>query len=446
MALLVSGDSIASAAKKALGVQYVWGGDSLTSGVDCSGLVQQVFKQFGIELPRVTYEQIGIGAAVSRNKMNVGDLVFFDTDRSKKGPDHVGIYLGNGKFIHAPRPGKPVQISSLTDSYYGDRLMGVRRIPGVAGAHSGLQGTSSAIGAIDPSTFSGGGEVVRKSKDELAETYGYSTAFLNSVPELKKLLGQATTEQWDSDLFTAHVKNSKWWKTTSDAQRKASAMAKQDPASYKAELAANRAAVDQLATKMGAIMSPKTKDKLAKNILHLGWGDAEIQNFLGQYVDFNSKHVLGGMAGQAYQQLKTTAYDNGVSMSEQSLKNSAAYVTRGVSTMEKEVANIRGLAMGAYPGYADQIEAGVSMKDIAEPYVQAYADTLEVPDTDVDMFNPKIKMALNQAGQDGKPSPMTLTDFTNMLRSTPDWSRTANAQGTVMGIGKQVLKDMGLVT
>lgn len=445
MPLLVAGDSVAEAAKRALGVQYVWGGNSLINGVDCSGLVQQVFKQFGIELPRVTYEQIGVGAAVSRSKMNVGDLVFFDTDRKKSGPDHVGIYLGNGKFIHAPRPGSQVKISSLTDSYYGDRLMAIRRVPGVAGAHSGLMGTKTALGAVDPNTFSGGGEVVRKSKDELAETYGYSTAFFNSIPELKRLLGQAVGQQWDATAFTAHLKNTKWWKTTSDANRKAQTMAKQDPATYKATLGANRAAVDQLTVKMGAIMSSAAKDKLARDILHYGWGDAEIQNFVGRFIDFNDQKVLGGMAGQAYQQLKATAYDNGVSMSDQSLKNSAAYVTRGVSTMEKEIANIRGLAMGTYPAYADQIEAGVSMKDIASPYVQAYAQTLEVPDTDIDMFNPKIRMALNQAGKDGRPSPMSLTDFTNMLRSTPDWRRTNNAQNTVMGIGQQVLRDMGLV-
>jgi hypothetical protein len=441
---MVPGDVLAAAALKALGVNYVWGGNSLSSGVDCSGLVQQIFKKFGIELPRVTYEQIGIGAAVSRNKMNVGDLVFFDTDRSKKGPDHVGIYIGNGRFVHAPRPGAKVQVSSVADSYYGDRLMGIRRVPGIAGGRAGLQGTSSAIGAVDASTFSGGGEEVRKSKDELAETYGFSTAFFNSVPELKRLLGQAVANQWDADLFTARLKNTKWWKTTSDPNRQAQSMAKADPATYKAQLAANRAAVDLLATKMGAILSSGAKDKLAKNILHMGWEDAQIQNFLGNYINFNGEKVLGGMAGQAYQQLKTQAYDNGVSMSEQSLKNSAAYVVRGVSTMEKEVANIRGLAMGAYPAYADQITAGASMKDIASPYVQAYAEVLEVPDTDVDMFNPKIKTALNQAGQNGQPQPMSITDFTNMLRSTPDWRKTANAQDSVMGIGRQVLRDMGL--
>lgn len=405
--------------------------------MDCSGLVQQVFKQFGVELPRVTYEQIGVGASVKRDKMSVGDLVFFDTDESKKGPDHVGIYLGNGKFIHAPRPGKPVQISSLTDSYYNNRLMAIRRVPGVAGQASGL-------GAVDPATFSGGGEEVRKSADELAETYGFSTAFFNSIPELKRLFGNAVAQSWDTDLFTAHLKNTTWWKETSDANRKAQAMAKMDPATYKATLAAHRAAVQQLATKMGAVLSGAAMDKLAKNILHFGWEDAQIQNFLGQYIQFNDKHVMGGLAGQAYQQLKTMAYDNGVSMSEQSLKNSAAYVVRGVSSMEKEQANIRGIAMGAYPAFARQIEAGQSMKDIASPYVQAYAQTLELPDTDVDMFTPKVAAALKRAGQNGQPEPMTLTDFVQSVKSMPEWQKTAQASNSMMAVGRQVLRDMGL--
>ena len=437
MVLYVPGKAIADAAQRALGTKYVWGGNSLINGVDCSGLVQQVFMQFGINLPRVTYEQIGVGASVKRNKMNVGDLVFFDTDAKRAGPDHVGIYIGNGKFIHAPRPGKPVQIGSLTDSYYNNRLMAIRRIPGVAGSASG-------IGAIDASTFSGGSEEVHRSKAELAETYGMSVAFFNSIPEMKRLLGQAVKEQWDASLFTAHLKNTKWWKTTASSNRQAQVMAKSDPATYKASLAANRVAVDQMAVQMGAVLSTGARDKLAKNILHYGWEQAQIQSFLGNYIKFNDKHVLGGQAGAAYQQLRTTAYDNGVSVSEQALKDSAAYVVKGVSTMEKETANIRGVAMGAYPAYADQIAAGQNMKDIAQPYVQEMAKQLELPDTDVDMFNPKVKAALNRANAAGNPEPMSLTDFTNMVRSSSDWRRTTNAQNSVMGIGRQVLQDMGL--
>lgn len=436
--ILIPGSVITAAAQKALGTPYVWGGNSLVNGVDCSGLVQQVFAQFGIQLPRVTYEQIGVGAAVRTKDIQPGDLVFFDTDRAKNGPDHVGIYLGNGKFIHAPRPGKNVQISSLTDSYYMARLMGVRRIPGVAGANG--------LGGIDPTLFSGGGEEVRKSKTELAETYGYSKAFFDSVPELKKMLNQATKNQWDADLFKAHLKNTKWWRTTQDSLRKVQAMRKEDPATYKATIEASRAAASQVAVKMGAILSDKALDRLATNIVSYGWNDAQIQNFLGSFIKFNDKHVLGGMAGQAYQQLRTVAYANGVSMSDQTLKNAAAYVTKGVSTMEDQVGNIRGIAMGMYPAYADQIKAGQNMADIASPYVQSMAKVLEMPVTDVDMFNPKIKAALTQAGPDGKPSPMSITDFEDMLRSTPDWRKTNNAATSVMGIGRQVLQNMGLAT
>lgn len=438
MAKLIPGKAIGDAASKAVGTPYVWGGNSLVNGVDCSGLVQQVFAQFGISMPRVTYEQIGVGAAVSRKNMGVGDLVFFDTDRSKKGPDHVGIYLGNGKFIHAPRPGKPVQISSVTDSYYGDRLMAIRRVPGVASQAGGL-------GGLDPLTFSGGGEEVRKSKDELAETYGFSMAFFNSVPELKRLMGQAVKNQWDDDAFTARLKNTKWWKETSESNRKAQLMEKSDPATYKATLEASRAAAAQLAVKMGAVLSEGNIAKLAKNILHYGWDDAQIQNFLGQFVSFNEKHVLGGMAGAAYQQLKTIAYDNGVSLSEQALRDSAAYVVKGVSTMEKEVANIRGTAMGAFPAFADQIEAGQSMRNISQPYVQQLAKTLELPDTDVDMFHPLVRAALNRANSQGRPEPQSMTDFIQTLKSTPDWRRTSNAQSATFAVGKQVLQDMGLM-
>lgn len=437
MPILVPGAAIAAAAQKALGTQYVWGGNSLVNGVDCSGLVQQVFKEFGIDVPRVTYEQIGVGASVAKNKIQAGDLVFFDTDNTKNGPDHVGIYLGNGKFIHAPRPGKPVQISSLTDSYYNARLMAIRRIPGVSGA--------GGLGAIDPSLFSGATEEVKKSKTELAESYGMSSAFLNSDPQLKRLLAQATKEQWDADLFTAHLKNTKWWQTNSESQRKAALMQKVDPATYKATIEASRVAASQLAVKMGAILSDGALDKLAHNITHFGWNDAQIQNFLGSYIKFNDKHVLGGMAGQAYDQLRKTAYDNGVSLSEQQAKNSAAYVVKGVSSMEKEQANIRGIAMGAYPAFADQIAAGQSMRDIAAPYVQSLAKVLELPDTDVNMFHPKIKAALNRAGSDGRPSPMSLTDFENSLRDTPDWRKTQHAQDSVFAIGRQVLTNMGLV-
>jgi cell wall-associated NlpC family hydrolase len=106
------GNAITEAAKQFLGIRYVWGGTSPKTGFDCSGLVKYVFGKFGISTPRVSQEQFKGGQPVNANQARPGDLVFF----SKAGDvHHVGIYMGGGKFIQAPRTGDVVKISKLSD-------------------------------------------------------------------------------------------------------------------------------------------------------------------------------------------------------------------------------------------------------------------------------------------------------------------------------------------
>ena len=104
-------------ASRLTGIRYVWGGASPRSGFDCSGLVQYVYARLGIALPHYTVSQYHRGRAVSRSSLRPGDLVFFS------GLNHVGIYAGGGKYIHAPRTGLTVRWSSLSSapSYYGAR-------------------------------------------------------------------------------------------------------------------------------------------------------------------------------------------------------------------------------------------------------------------------------------------------------------------------------------
>lgn len=107
-------------AKKFLGTPYVWGGTS-PSGFDCSGFTQYVMKEFGINLPRVSYQQGQGGKAVGNGDLRPGDLVFWDNSSRNAGADHVGIYIGNGQYIHAPQPGSSVKISSLGGNYWARR-------------------------------------------------------------------------------------------------------------------------------------------------------------------------------------------------------------------------------------------------------------------------------------------------------------------------------------
>lgn len=111
-----------------LGTPYRWGGSSPDSGFDCSGLVGYVFRNaLGIELPRVSREMAKAGEPVAdRASMTAGDLVFFS--RTGREVDHVGIYVGEGRFVHAPRTGRDVTVSNLDTGYWSEKFLQARRV------------------------------------------------------------------------------------------------------------------------------------------------------------------------------------------------------------------------------------------------------------------------------------------------------------------------------
>ncbi len=110
-----------------LGVPYRRGGASPESGFDCSGFVAHAFREgLGLVLPRSSSEMSKTGSSVDRNELRPGDLVFFNTMR--RAFSHVGIYLGNGQFIHSPRAGGRVRIEDMSESYWKKRYNGARRV------------------------------------------------------------------------------------------------------------------------------------------------------------------------------------------------------------------------------------------------------------------------------------------------------------------------------
>jgi cell wall-associated NlpC family hydrolase len=147
----VDGGQVVAAARKYLGVPYVWGGTDPAKGLDCSGLVQRVYKDLGIDLPRVSKDQAREGTRVaSMAEARPGDLLAFDNSSSRAGIDHIAIYLGGGKMIEAPRPGKDVRITDVPGTPEAIRRVlpsgGTAAEPGIAPVRAAAGGGAGVAG------------------------------------------------------------------------------------------------------------------------------------------------------------------------------------------------------------------------------------------------------------------------------------------------------------
>jgi cell wall-associated NlpC family hydrolase len=119
------GSIAARTAERFVGIPYRWGGENVVDGMDCSGFVRAVYNLCGVNIPRTSGEQFKVGETVDREKLADGDLVFFGSSADKI--NHVGIYVGGGKFVHAPRRGDEIKVSTIDENYFASRFVGAKR-------------------------------------------------------------------------------------------------------------------------------------------------------------------------------------------------------------------------------------------------------------------------------------------------------------------------------
>lgn len=119
------GTIAARTAERFVGIPYQWGGNNVVEGMDCSGFVRAVYNLCGVNIPRTSREQFRTGDPIARGDLMDGDLVFFGA--SSDDINHVGIYVGSGRFVHAPRRGDDIRISSMDEGYFSRKFIGAKR-------------------------------------------------------------------------------------------------------------------------------------------------------------------------------------------------------------------------------------------------------------------------------------------------------------------------------
>jgi hypothetical protein len=219
-----------------------------------------------------------------------------------------------------------------------------------------------------------------------------------------------------------------------------------DPATWQANLQAAKLQVSQLAAQMGAMVPSKNMSKIVEQTLTMGMDEDALRSVLGHYITFTKDGTLKGEAGMAAANIKQYAYDQGVALSDTAVKNYAALITSKMGTEQDYKSFIDQQAIDAFPGYADDIAAGVKVQDLAQPYIQQVAAAWEVPDTSIGISDPLIRNAMNGMNADNKPRGITQTDFAQMLRQDPRYRSTQQAQNQTMSVGLDVLKQFGVMS
>jgi len=314
-------------------------------------------------------------------------------------------------------------------------------------------GSQGATVTNTSGVYSVGGTATPKlSMEDMAARYGLAAEVLKQNKQIRDLVKQAVKEGWDQALFTAHLKNTKWWRTTTDAQRKYFFLRTSDPATFKQKWSSYQFSLNQLAVQVGLgsqINKKGQSSKLLQNAINYkmrdGWSDARIKAYLGQSVGMHGNEMWGD-AGTAYNQIFSLAYQNGQSFSKGWYQTNIRNVVSGKTSLEALEAQIRNQAASKYYAFANQIRAGQNVLDLAQPYISAVSQILELPQTDIDLHNKFINKAMTSkvaAGQQpGTQYP--LWQFENDLRNDPLWKKTNNARESMFSVAHQVAKDFGM--
>jgi hypothetical protein len=460
--------TVLGAAESALGVQYKWGGNSLATGVDCSGLVQQAFRAAGYALPRVSADQAKVGQAVTGD-LQPGDLLFWDNSSRNVGADHVAIYIGNGMVLESYKTGEPVRVAPLNN---GKRHTpsAARRIIGVMPTNSGVTAPvhlgpnadrKYTTAALNPSAPAPAPTVNAASATTAApsgglgddlppnatpeqvdayvrEHYSDMAPFLGN-DEIRSLGHQAAVEKWSGSELTHRFEQTEYYRTHSPESRAFDALIGNDPQGAGQLVDRAKRTIADLFAQFGLATDDQKIGDAAKAAIRAGYinlsGGVTDQNALTDFATF----LAGGQAaatgkaptGQVSvtaDQLRTIARSFMVPMTEQDLTQRALDISAGRSTTDAFTSEMAGHAKSLFqnaPDIQKAIDEGRTPTQYFQPIKNLVAETLEMTPDQVDLMAPRFQQVMQTYDPQIKGNrPMTLGEAANWARSLPEFSKT----------------------
>jgi hypothetical protein len=284
------------------------------------------------------------------------------------------------------------------------------------------------------------------SSADYQQALGSLSGLLSGVPELKKILASAISGGWATSKFQQAIEQTTWYRQHNAATRELVAMSYSDPAEYKNRLARSADTVQTLARQMGVRLNSGQLATLAYQFVSQSWDSASLQHKLG-YNYWNPEGALTGQAATYAQQLKQTYADYGVPISAEAVEGRVRQMLAGNQTLDTFKQNAIASAKSMYPSLAAQLDSGLTVKDIADPYKQQMGGLLEMDPNTIGVSDPLIKKALQgsvvNTGGKATATSTPLWQFEQTLRADPRWAKTNNARDTMSSALLKIGADFG---
>jgi hypothetical protein len=254
---------------------------------------------------------------------------------------------------------------------------------------------------------------------------------------------------WAPDMFVARLRGTKWFKTNSSSVRNAIMQRTSDPATWKANVAQMKATVqDQWGSLFGkAPVDDKQLERWATTAQTMGWSQAQLVDHMSRGLNYQKllrSKSLGGTAAETEAQLDQMISQYGVDLGNRWKAAQVKNVVIGNGTVGGIQDQVREMAKQQYKAFASQLDAGQTMSQIADPYVQKMSSLLELDPNQVGVKDNLIQKALTATDKHGNPAAMDMSDFANMVRQDRRWQYTDNAKQQVADVTSQLLQSFGL--
>ena len=308
--------------------------------------------------------------------------------------------------------------------------------------NSGIIGSTGNLAALAQGQGVGGGgggaiPAANRLGDPTPTATDYATALgslaglLTAVPELHNILQQAVEQGWSASKFQQAVEQSHWYRSNNAATRELVSLAYSDPAEYRTRLAQASSQVSQMAHQLGVSLNTGQLNNLAHQFIVNGWTSATLQHQLAGL--YNRKGQPQGQAAQIYQQLNQLYGDYGLPTNFAANQYRTQQILGGGTTLDSYKQGVIQSAKSLYSGVAKEIDQGMTVRDIAAPYIQTQANLLEIDPNSINFgADAGIKKALQGTPTaQGVRVALPLWQYEQQVRSDPRWQFTNNSKDTV---------------